>query len=300
MYKTDTKILHKDEIKLTNKVFIPFLKEKKIPEENKEDEIEKDNLAYELEESVNKIKNEIDILNQQKIKLEDELSNIQQEKKIYAEEHKKEIEKTKQEAEEIIKDSQNKAKEIISEVNQRKEEIEKETNQNKENIINEYKDIGYKEGYKKGDEQREEVETFLKKILNEAIKTKNGIIESIRGHLVEIVFVAVKKIVKQITESDKKVVLDNIVHALNKIDDPIKLTIKVSYDDLKTSKDFKQQILESFKNLEQVEVVGDSSIERGGCVVETDFNIVDARISSQLEKIDLVLNSLDLLKSTKQ
>ena len=40
------------------------------------------------------------------------------------------------------------------------------------------------------------------------------------------------------------------------------------------------------ESVKSVTVVEDSTVDRGGCIIETDFGQIDARISSQLHEIE--------------
>jgi len=48
------------------------------------------------------------------------------------------------------------------------------------------------------------------------------------------------------------------------------------------TKDF----LSAAENVKNITVVEDSSVDRGGCVIETDFGAIDARIVSQLNELE--------------
>ena len=47
--------------------------------------------------------------------------------------------------------------------------------------------------------------------------------------------------------------------------------------------DSPEKTVESIKN---ITVAEDSSVEKGGCIIETDFGAIDARISSQLNELE--------------
>ena len=50
------------------------------------------------------------------------------------------------------------------------------------------------------------------------------------------------------------------------------------------------------ENVKSVTVVEDSSVDKGGCVIETDFGQIDARISSQLHEIEEKIIELTPIK----
>jgi flagellar assembly protein FliH len=51
------------------------------------------------------------------------------------------------------------------------------------------------------------------------------------------------------------------------------------------------------ENVKSVTVLEDSSVDRGGCIIETDFGQIDARISSQLHEIEEKIVELAPIRS---
>lgn len=265
--------------------------------------LEDSQILSEQEEKISELKNEISFLERTKATLENDLRIRENSKSDLIAEEEKLKQVAQSEANKLIEEAKQQAEEIRKEGEQQKNDLLNEANKNKEEINKAAQKLGYKDGFEKGfakgETEREEIEMYLKKILGEAIRKKDQIVESVREHLVDLVFTAVKKVVKNIIDTDRKLVLRNIVDSLKQIDTPIKLTIKVNYEDLKTSSTLKSQLLKSLKTLKQVEVLADPNVEKGGCIVETDFSIVDARISTQLEKIGNALNSMELTSRKK-
>ena len=51
------------------------------------------------------------------------------------------------------------------------------------------------------------------------------------------------------------------------------------------------------ENIKNISVVEDSSVDRGGCIVETDFGAIDARISSQLTELEQRILEISPIKA---
>ena len=51
------------------------------------------------------------------------------------------------------------------------------------------------------------------------------------------------------------------------------------------------------ENIKNISVVEDSSVDRGGCIVETDFGAIDARISSQLTELEQRILEISPIKT---
>ena len=56
-------------------------------------------------------------------------------------------------------------------------------------------------------------------------------------------------------------------------------------------------IILSNMNIKNITIAEDSSIDRGGCIVETDFGAIDARISSQLAELEQKILEISPIKT---
>ncbi|MFN3411614.1 MAG: flagellar assembly protein FliH [Exilispira sp.] len=201
-----------------------------------------------------------------------------------------EIEKIKQEAQRIIDEAKLEAKEIL------------ETAENKsKDIIEENRKRGYEEGYEEGyskglDEVKHLIER-MHKIISEVIAKRQEIIEGTEYQIISIVLLIVKKIIKIITENQKTVIINNVVEALKKVKGSKNVIIRVNIDDIAMATKHKEDFIRMIEGLEGIQFLEDSSIEKGGCIIETDFGEIDARISLQLKEIeDKILELMPIKK----
>ena len=61
-----------------------------------------------------------------------------------------------------------------------------------------------------------------------------------------------------------------------------------------------KEFIEHVENIEDISILEDSSVEKGGVIVETDFGSIDARISSQLTELENKILEVSPLKSIKR
>jgi flagellar assembly protein FliH len=191
--------------------------------------------------------------------------------------------KTKQEADveakRIVEDAQKKAEEIEAGVNQKMEQIE-----------NQAFEKGYREGHEKGySGGQEEVARLVERlhlIMTKAIEKRNEIIEESETQLINLVLLISKKVIKVISENQKNVVINNVIQALRKLKSRGDVVIRVNLSDLELTTEHTKDFLKMVENVKSVTVLEDSSVDKGGCVIETDFGQIDARVSSQLHEIE--------------
>jgi len=77
-----------------------------------------------------------------------------------------------------------------------------------------------------------------------------------------------------------------VVQALRKVKGRGDVIIRVNVDDLKLTTEHIKDFIQLIEGVKNIQVVEDSSVDRGGCIIETDFGEIDARISSQLAELE--------------
>lgn len=232
----------------------------------KEWEEERNRIEKELNERKEKILKEADDLAFSKIKSAQAQSNII-------------IEEAKKQAEKIIQDAKFDAETIIN-----------EAKNNAEKIIEENRKKGYDEGFEKGFnegfEETKRLTEMLHKIISEIMNKRIEIIEGTEYQIISIVMLIVKKVIKVISEHQKTVVINNIIEALKKVKNTRKIIIRVNVDDLQVCNENMEKFINLVEGLKEIQFVEDSTVDKGGCIIETDFGEIDARISLQLKEIE--------------
>jgi len=82
------------------------------------------------------------------------------------------------------------------------------------------------------------------------------------------------------------VVINNVIQALRKLKSRGDVVIRVNLADLKLTTEHTRDFMDRIENIKSITILEDSSVDRGGCIIETDFGQIDARISSQLKEIE--------------
>jgi len=101
------------------------------------------------------------------------------------------------------------------------------------------------------------------------------------------------KIIRHSIEEQSETILATIKDAIHLAVKSDKFQIRVNPNDLEILKDKKKEILDEISSLDNIVIKADSTIERGGCLLESVSCTVDATISSQLQVIKEALQSSD-------
>lgn len=201
-----------------------------------------------------------------------------------------EVKRKNIQAQKIRQEAEDEAERITGEAKRKAEELEREISQKVEQIEREASERGQKEGLEKGfQEGREEVSRLverLHKVITQAIDKRGQIIEEAETQVINLVLLMTRKVIKVISENQKNVVINNVVQALRKLKSRGDVVIRVNLADLELTTEHTNDFLSMVENVKSISILEDSSVDRGGCIIETDFGQIDARISSQIHEIE--------------
>ncbi len=188
----------------------------------------------------------------------------------------------KKEAERIINRAQEKADNILTKA---KTELEKITEEAHKQGVNE----GKEKGIKSGEEVIKRALAEIQNVLIEAKHKREEIIQTNQEMIIDLALMIAKKIIKTELATNKEAILKNLNQALKKVKNKEKIKVKINPLHLKELGTQKEEFLAQVSGLEEINFEEDQNIEPGGCRIETNFGLIDATISSQLEIIQETL-----------
>lgn len=148
---------------------------------------------------------------------------------------------------------------------------------------------GYMEGLKS---QNKDIATKVE-VLAAVTKTipqiKKDILEKGEEQMVKLAIAIAEKILHQEVSTRKEIILDVLKGALKNISETEGMKIRLNPQDFRYMMEVKKDFLQSFDGIRNIVFEEDSSIKRGGAVVETMFGEVDARLENQLKEIKAAL-----------
>lgn len=187
--------------------------------------------------------------------------------------------KAEDEAGKLVSDAQNSADELTAKVESELADVRKKA-------VEEGYEAGRETGYTEGQVEVERLVEQLHAIIDKTIEKRNDIIDESETQVINLVVMIAKKVVKVISENQKNVVVNNVIQALRKLKSRGEVLIKVNLADVELTSEHIKDFMRMVENIRSVTVVEDSTVDRGGCIIETDFGEIDARISSQLHEIE--------------
>jgi flagellar assembly protein FliH len=212
-----------------------------------------------------------------------------------------EVKRKTDEAQALKQQAEEETERIIADAKNRAAEIEGEIRQSMESERKEIREKGREEGREEGfSEGKAEVERLIERtqvVLERAQDKRGEILSETEQEIIDLVLLISRKVIKVISESQRNVIVSNVVQALRKVKARGDVIIRVNMNDLQLATEHKQEFIKLLEGAKSVQVIEDSSVDSGGCIIETDFGEIDARISSQLAELESKILEISPIKS---
>lgn len=190
------------------------------------------------------------------------------------------VKKAKEGVKELLKDALDKAKSQVADI--------------KSSAKKEGYDSGYEDGFKKGeDSARNEFSPFLETIqglITDLTGFRKNMYDQLEREMVKMVVDLAKKVVHFEFSTRDDAVQEMIRLAVQSVLDRESMVIKINPADKGYAESFRPELHHLFSEIKNITFEAHSGVERGGCVVETNFGVVDARIEKLDEQMDRILN----------
>ena len=193
------------------------------------------------------------------------------------------VKKAKQGVKELVADAVAKAKSLAIEI--------------KENAHKEGHKTGYEEGfqtaYQKGENSaKEEFDPLLQTInslIRELSEFRTMMYPKVEKEMIEMVTGLAKKILQHEINTNEDSVKQMILLAINSVIDKENMVIRIHPSDKAHAEAFYPELKSLFSEIKNITFEEHSGIEKGGCMIDTNFGTIDAKIDQLEGQIDKIL-----------
>lgn len=196
----------------------------------------------------------------------------------------------------LFNENEKRILELEKQINDLNVELKKQQEQARTAIQNSFTKgnaEGFKEGLAKGtadttaeyEKKIDQVQTKVQTFLQDVEKSKKSIYSNTEHVLIRFCLEMVKKIISSEIAIHQDIILAVLKKALTYIGDREKMIIRVAPSDLEIvsgRKDFWVPVTES---LSDIMIMKDDRIEQGGCIIESNSGVVDARLGVQFQEM---------------
>ena len=199
------------------------------------------------------------------------------------------VKKQTDQAQVIKNDAEKEAASIVAEAEEKARKIISDAQVEANSVLQKAQDDGFKtgreSGYSEGYSEAERLVDRLHSMVEAVSAKRQEILDSTEQQIVELVLLMTRKVVKIMSENQKSVILANVVQSLKKVRGRGDVILHVNLADVKLTTEHIKDFIREVESVKSITVVEDSSVEKGGCIVETDFGAIDARMSQRFWKL---------------
>lgn len=196
------------------------------------------------------------------------------------------IEKTKKDAEEIIERALKKADEIVATATQ---EALTQTDSIKEDARSQGYNEGFQAGYNEGEAKiYQELQEKMVKMDNftaSAFDIKKRIIKSAHNDIVQLIMTISDKICHKKLELDNDMLFELTKASVAQLKEKETINLIINPSMLEKIQDVVERLKNEVHSIKNIKIIGDSSVNEDGVIVESLECRVDSCISSQIEEL---------------
>ncbi|HCC36835.1 MAG TPA: flagellar assembly protein FliH [Treponema sp.] len=212
-----------------------------------------------------------------------------------------EVKRKTDEAQSLKRAAQDEAEKIVAEAGKKAKEIEEASRLSFQAERKEAEERGRTAGREAGfEEGKAEVQRLIERtqiVLERAQDKRAEILAETEQEIIDLVLLISRKVIKVISENQRNVVISNVVQALRKVKGRGNIIIRVNMTDVKLTTEHVKDFIQLLEGVKSIQVIEDSSVDPGGCIIETDFGEIDARISSQLAELENKILEISPIKA---
>jgi flagellar biosynthesis/type III secretory pathway protein FliH len=153
---------------------------------------------------------------------------------------------------------------------------------------------GYSAGQKQGeaaartDMQAQFASVFagLQKATEECASLRQDVLQQAEDDIVTLVFHLARKVIQHEALCSREIVATSLRRALACVMEREHVVVRVNPLDLERALQLKEDLLHTVQGLRHLSIEGDALVGPGGCLVESTFGEIDARLEAQLEELE--------------
>lgn len=144
---------------------------------------------------------------------------------------------------------------------------------------------GRAEAYKAADREIKERLEIFDHSLTAIANMKKEVLAFNESHMITLLFHMASKIARSHLEANKDSMLDILRSAIGLAADEEKITVQVSALQFEFIEELQKSTGREFEFLKKIKFEPNESISPGGCIVETNYGVVDSQVEQRVEQL---------------
>lgn len=159
---------------------------------------------------------------------------------------------------------------------------------------------GYDAGYEQGQREGREASSAMMMAALDSLgritqlldQVREGILGVMEEEIIALVAAATDMVLAKTNAADPTLIREVVTRAVSHVIEAKRVTVRLSPADLEVVEEFKPQLMVRMANLEHLEVIADSTLARGDCLVDTDTAQIDATLATRRDQLLATLDEV--------
>jgi flagellar assembly protein FliH len=190
-------------------------------------------------------------------------------------------------AQALVREAQERALALVDDAQRRVAQIEEEA-----------KRAGFDQGTSDGraaaQAEMDEMLETMRGLVEMARVERHKIIEGAEPEIVKLSVAIAERILNQHVALEPNTVLDMTRAAITRLVNRETVTVRVNPGDIETMRQHREKLM-AMNDIDNLRIIEDQRVDRGGVVIETDAGTIDAKINTQLREVRRLLAVEDAL-----
>lgn len=198
-------------------------------------------------------------------------------------------------AETLLANAREEAQRIIEQAHERARQLEQEAEDNVEALMLQRVN---QELQRISDEQTAAFGKAAERLIDQVNQAAQTRIDELSDRVAALVAGITSRVIRRKVAAEDEIIVGVVSEAIQELTDAGFLRLVVNPADEAILSAHEQTLLRQLGKVSQLEIVTDSAVERGGCLIASDHGEMDARVSSQLDEIWKRVSTTDVLRKT--
>jgi flagellar assembly protein FliH len=190
-------------------------------------------------------------------------------------------------AETIINDASAGAEHLVAQARGRALDLVTDAERRVTEIETQARDRAHEQGLSEGraavQAEMDEMLETMRGLLDMARVERHKIIESAEPEIVRLAVAISERVLNQHVAVDRNTVLEMTKSAIVRLVNRETVTVRVNPADIESMREHREQLM-SMNDIDNLRIIEDQRVDRGGVVIETDAGTIDSKISTQLRE----------------
>ena len=196
------------------------------------------------------------------------------------------------EAAKIIDDASADAEALLRDAKERSLELVQEAERRANALHEAAKSEGFEQGVSDGraaaSAEMDEMLETMRGLIEMARAERHKIVEGAEPEIVRLAVAVAERVLAQHIAVDRETVVEMTRSAVARLVNRETVTVRVNPADIEAMRDHRDRIM-SMNAIDNMRIIEDQRVDRGGVVLETEAGTIDAKVSTQLREVRRLL-----------